>query len=304
MDLNAETATNMVELGLSQIGALAVTYSLSFLGAIIILIVGYLFANAIGRWTYSGLKRARSFDETLCKFFSKVARYAVLILVGVTVLAQFGVQTTSIIAALGAAGLAIGLALQGTLQNIAAGIMLLVLKPFRVGEYVDAGGIAGTIEEIGLFATEMTRYDGLYILAPNSQLWGAAVINYSRNATRRNDITIRITYDDDIVLARSTLMNLAVTDERVLKSPEPATFVAALAESAVDITLRYWTTTADWWQTNLDLTEAGKLAFDENGISIPLPQRDVHLFSSDDSAAGDTPAPKNRPKTIGSRTAR
>jgi small conductance mechanosensitive channel len=284
MDLNAGNMVNAVELGLSQISALAVTYSFSFVGAIIILIVGYILANAIGRWVYSGLKRVHSFDETLCKFLSKVARYAVLALVGITVLAQFGVQTASILAALGAIGLAIGLALQGTLQNIAAGIMLLVLKPFRVGEYVDAGGIAGTIDEIGLFATEMTRFDGLYILAPNSQLWGQAVINYSRNRTRRNDITIGIGYGDDIALAQQTLLDLATADKRVLADPAPATFVAALGDWTVNVSLRYWTSTADWWQTSLDLTKAGKLAFDQHGISMPSPQQDVHVYTNGNTA--------------------
>lgn len=297
MDLNAGNMMNAVDLAMSQISTLAVAYSFSILGAIIILIAGYILANALERWVYSGLKRLRSFDETLCTFLSKLARYALLILVGVTVLAQFGVQTASILAALGAAGLAIGLALQGTLQNIAAGIMLLVLKPFRSGEYIEAGGIAGTIKEIGLFATELERSDGLYILAPNSQLWNTAVTNYSRNARRRNDITIRITYDDDIVLARNTLLDLAVADERVLKNPEPSTFVAALAESAVDITLRYWTTTADSWQTGLDLTQAGKLAFDQKGISIPVPQREVHLFSSESPKADDISASESGGKT-------
>jgi small conductance mechanosensitive channel len=304
MDLDTGNVMNMVELALSQIGALAVAYFFSFVGAIIILIVGYILANAIGRWVYSGMKRFHTFDETLCKFLSKVARYTVLILVGITVLAQFGVQTASILAALGAAGLAIGLALQGTLQNIAAGIMLLVLKPFRVGEYVDAGGIAGTVEEIGLFATEMTRFDGLYILAPNSQLWGAAVINYSRNGRRRNDITIGIGYDDDITLAQQTLIDLANADGRVLADPAPATFVAALGDWTVNVTLRYWTATSDFWQTSLDLTKAGKLAFDQHGISMPSPQRDVHIYTDGKGTAEQPalplPAPDNGPRKTSS----
>lgn len=293
MDLSATNMMGAVELGISQVSALAVAYSFSILGAIIILIAGWIIANALERWVYSGLKRFRSFDETLCKFLSKVVRYVVLILVGVTVLAQFGVQTASILAALGAAGLAVGLALQGTLQNIAAGIMLLVLKPFRVGEYVDAGSISGTIVEIGLFATEMKRIDGLYILAPNSQLWNTAVTNYSRNATRRNDITIGIAYDDDISLAQDTLMGLVNGDGRVMQDPAPMSFVAALADSSVNVTVRYWTATSDWWQTNLDLTKAGKIAFDEKGLSIPFPQRDLHFIPLE-SADGRAPVSRFR----------
>src|SRR5690606_1782779 len=175
---------------------LAVTYSFSILGATLLIIGGYVLAGVVERSLYAGLGRLRGFDETLRKFFSKTARYAVLVLVGVTVLAQFGVQTASIIAALGAVGLAIGLALQGTLQNIAAGIMLLALRPFRVGEYIDAGGIAGTVQEIGLFATELTTFDGVYVLTPNSELWNRAVTNYSRNPTRRHDLAIRIGFED------------------------------------------------------------------------------------------------------------
>lgn len=264
--------------GMDQIGALAVAYSFSFVGAIIILIVGYFVAGLCERWTYRALGRIRGSDETLRRFLSKTLRYAILILVGVTVLAQFGVQTASIIATLGAAGLAVGLALQGTLQNVAAGIMLLVLKPFRVGEYIDTGTIAGTIVEVGLFATEMTRYDGLYIMAPNSQLWNTAIINYSRNRQRRNEITIGIGYGEDIALAQETLLDLATRDERVLKDPAPEAFVAALSAYTVNVTLRYWTTTADWWQANLDLTRLSKLAFDQKGITIPS-QQDVRIYT-------------------------
>ncbi|WP_229447393.1 mechanosensitive ion channel family protein [Nitratireductor sp. B36] len=263
---------------LSQVSEFAVSYAFSILGAIILIIAGFIVAGMVEKWVRSALDRFPSFDVTLTSFLSKIARYAVLVLVGVTVLAQFGVQTASIIAALGAAGLAIGLALQGTLQNVAAGIMLLVLKPFRVGEYVEASGISGTIQSIGLFATEMKTVDGLYILAPNSSLWNTSVTNYSRNTRRRNDLVIGIGYDDDIDLAQKTMLELAEADDRILSDQEPATFVSELGDSAVNITLRYWTTTSDWWQTRLDITKAAKKAFDEKGISIPFPQRDVHYL--------------------------
>ena len=278
MNIDAAGMLTTAEAALVEAGQLAVAYSFSIVGAIILLIAGYVVAGVAERWAYAGLGKFRGFDETLRRFFSKAARYAVLILVGITVLAQFGVQTASIIAALGAAGLAIGLALQGTLQNIAAGIMLLVLKPFRVGEYVEAGDVAGTIEEIGLFATQVKRIDGLFILAPNSELWNTPVTNYTRNPLRRYDLTIGIGYDDDIDLAQETLAGLAEGDARVLEDPAPATFVIELGDSAVGITLRYWTATPDWWQTRLDLTKAAKQAFDQKGISIPFPQQDVHYI--------------------------
>jgi small conductance mechanosensitive channel len=253
-------------------------YSVSVIGAIVLLVAGVIVAGAARRWVYNALGKAGNFDETLRGFLARASRFAVLLLVGVTVLAQFGVQTTSIIAALGAAGLAIGLALQGTLQNIAAGIMLLVLRPFRVGEFIEAGGMSGTIVEIGLFATEIKTLDGLYLFAPNNELWNTPVKNYNRNPTRRNDLAIGIGYDDDIALAEKTLADLTASDGRVLDNPAPQTYVSDLGDSAVTVVARYWTEAPDWWQTKLDLTKAAKLAFDAKGISIPYPQQDVHIF--------------------------
>lgn len=296
MELDTNGMVSAANAAFRQASELAVTYSFSILGAIILIIAGFIVAGALERWTYRGLGHYRGFDETLRRFFSKIVRYTVLILVAVTVLAQFGVQTASIIAALGGIALAVGLALQGTLQNIAAGIMLLVLKPFRVGEYIDAGSVSGTIVEIGLFATEVKRIDGLYILAPNSELWNTPVTNYSRNPERRNDLVIGIGYDDDMNLAQKTLIDLAEADERILKDPAPATFVSELGDNSVNIDLRYWTTTADWWQTSLDMRKAGKKAFDEKGITIPFPQRDIRYYPA---ATPEAEAPKKRTATRG-----
>jgi len=257
---------------LDSLQVLVVTYAFSVLGAILILIVGWTMSRLLGRWVRTLLTRTHRVDPTVVGFFSVFVRYAVLVVVAVMVLGQFGVQTASIITALGAAGLAIGLALQGTLQNIAAGIMLLVLRPFRVGEYIDAGSLSGTVEEIGLFATELKTLDGLYRMAPNSLLWNVPVTNYSRQAERRYDLVIGIGYEDDIDKAQSVLLDLARTDERILAAPEPVAFVSELGDSAVSVTLRYWTRSADWWSTSRDMTKAAKIAFDENGISIPFPQ--------------------------------
>ncbi len=251
---------------------LIVTYAFSVIGAILILVVGWSISRLLGRWVRSLLSRTHRVDPTVVGFFSVFVRYAVLVVVVIMVLGQFGVQTASIITALGAAGLAIGLALQGTLQNIAAGIMLLVLRPFRVGEYIDADGVSGTIQEIGLFATELKTLDGLYRMAPNSQLWNVPVTNYSRLPERRHDLVIGIGYEDDIAKAQSVLMELARADSRVLSDPEPWAYVSELGDSAVAVTLRYWTKSADWWTTSRELTKAAKIAFDENGISIPFPQ--------------------------------
>lgn len=251
---------------------LIVTYAFSVIGAILILIVGWSISRLLGRWVRSLLSRTHRVDPTVVGFFSVFVRYAVLVVVVIMVLGQFGVQTASIITALGAAGLAIGLALQGTLQNIAAGIMLLVLRPFRVGEYIEADGVSGTIQEIGLFATELKTLDGLYRMAPNSQLWNVPVTNYSRLPERRHDLVIGIGYEDDIEKAQSVLMDLARADSRVLSDPQPWAYVSELGDSAVAVTLRYWTRSADWWTTSRELTKAAKIAFDENGISIPFPQ--------------------------------
>lgn len=250
---------------LGQASALAVQYSFSILGAIILLVVGWVMATLISRWAYEGISRVRGIDETLARFFTNVVRYALLVLVFVTVLGQFGVQTASIIAALGAAGLAVGLALQGTLQNIAAGIMLLVLRPFRVGEYIETSAVSGTVLEIGLFATELTTGDGLYRLAPNSTLWNTPITNYSRQPTRQNEVKISITHQDDLDLAMETLMKLAVADKRVLKTPAPSVFIDSLSDSAVSVTLRYWASTGDWWSLSRDMIKRVKLAFDKKG---------------------------------------
>ncbi|MCX8999075.1 mechanosensitive ion channel family protein [Rhizobiaceae bacterium BDR2-2] len=248
-----------------QASTLAVQYSFSIIGALILLILGWLAAGLLRGWAFRALSRIRGFDETLARFFSNALRYAILILVVVMVLGQFGVQTASIIAALGAAGLAIGLALQGTLQNIAAGIMLLVLRPFRVGEYIETASISGTITEIGLFATEMKTPDGLYRLAPNSTLWNVPITNFSREDTRRHDLTVTVGLDADIDKAEALLMGLARQDKRVLDSPAPEVFVADLTETGALITLRYWVQRSLWWRTTRDLTRAAKLALDETG---------------------------------------
>lgn len=275
MDLDPQSALLTFQAGLAQLSTLIVSYSFSAIGAVILLVAGYLIAGIAERSLFSGLGHIKGFDSTLRHFFSQLVRYAILILVVIMVLGQFGVQTASIIAAVGAIGLAIGLALQGTLQNIAAGIMLLVLRPFRIGEYVEVGQVAGTVEEIGLFATRLRAVDGIYILAPNSTLWNQPVRNFNRNGVRRNDIALGIGYDDDIDQARKVLLEIAARDGRVSKQPAPTAFVSELGDSAVGVSLRYWTSAADFLQTKLDLTKLAKERFDAEGITIPFPQQEV-----------------------------
>ena len=271
MPIDPQNAFLTVQAGLAQLSTLIVSYSFSAIGAVILLVVGYIIAGLAERSIFAGLGHIHGFDATLRHFFSKIVRYAILILVTIMVLGQFGVQTASIIAAIGAIGLAIGLALQGTLQNIAAGIMLLALRPFRIGESVEVGSIAGTIEEIGLFATKLRTADGIYVLAPNSTLWNQPVRNFTRNGVRRSDITLSIGSWNDIDRAQKTLLAIAAAERRIKRDPAPIAFVATLGESTVSISLRYWTSSADFFATQTDLTKRAKQEFDSEGISIPLP---------------------------------
>ncbi|CDX49635.1 conserved membrane hypothetical protein [Mesorhizobium plurifarium] len=275
MPTDPQSALITIQAGLAQLSTLIVSYSFSAIGAVILLIVGYFVAGLAERSIRAGLSHIHGFDATLRNFFSKIVRYAILILVVIMVLGQFGVQTASIIAAIGAVGLAIGLALQGTLQNIAAGIMLLALRPFRIGESVEVGSIAGTIEEIGLFATKLRSADGVYVLAPNSTLWNQPVRNFTRNGVRRTDITLSIGSWNDIDRAQKTLLAIAGAEKRIRREPAPIAFVASLGDATVSLTLRYWTSAADYFSTQIDMTKRAKQAFDSEGISIPLPPPEV-----------------------------
>ncbi|TIO88526.1 MAG: mechanosensitive ion channel, partial [Mesorhizobium sp.] len=251
MPIDPQSALITIQAGLAQLSSLIVSYSFSAIGAVILLVVGYLVAGLAERSIYAGLGHIHGFDETLRHFFSQVVRYGILILVVIMVLGQFGVQTASIIAAIGAAGLAIGLALQGTLQNIAAGIMLLALRPFRIGEYVEVGAIAGSIEEIGLFATKLLTVEGIYILAPNQTLWNQPVRNFTRNGVRRTDISLSIGSWNDIDRGQKTLLAIANAEKRIRREPAPIAFIAGLGESTVSLTLRYWTSAADYFATQI-----------------------------------------------------
>ncbi len=255
-------------------------YGLSMVGAVLTLIFGWMIAGWIKRVVVRSLKRIPKMDATLIPFLANLLHTAVLIFVIIAVLNQFGVETTSIIAVLGAAGLAVGLALQGTLSNIAAGVMLMFLRPFKVGEYIDAGGTSGTVIQIGLFTTEFLTPDGVYLLAPNSTIWNQSIINYSRNSTRRINITIGISYNDDIEGSSEVLMALMKTDPRVHNDPEPQVLVGSLGDNSVNLSMRCWTNTDDYWGLFFDFNKQAKQAIEEAGYSIPYPQRDVHLIPS------------------------
>lgn len=287
--------TSAIDDAAGELTTLVAEYAFSVVGAILILIFGWIFAKVLERWTRSGLSAFKHMDATLTRFLSKGVRYVVLALVITTVLSQFGVQTTSIIAALGAAGLAIGLALQGTLQNVAAGIMLLVLRPLKVGELVEVGGVTAVVEEIGLFTTEMKRLDGLYMMVPNSEIWNKPITNFHRNSQRRGDLNIGIGYSDEADTAIAIMRGIIERDDRVLSEPEPYYYVQALGDSAVAVEARYWTLTADYWYTLNDLRKLIKERFDAEGISIPFPQRDLHIVSGqNENAAPRSSMPEER----------
>lgn len=260
--------------GLAAWAAVAVPH---FVGALVLLILGWWIAGRAERGVCRLLDSQTRIDPTLRGVISSVVRYGILVLVIVAVLGQLGIQTTSILAALGAAGLAIGLAMQGTLSNIAAGMMLLWLRPFRVGDYIDTGAVAGTVQEVGLFASELHSWDGIYQFVPNAELWNKRIVNYSRLPTRLVDLKFGVDYGDDIAKGQQVLLDLAAADERVMAEPAPAIFVDELGDSAVVLRLRVWAATSDYWPLRRALTERGKLALEEAGLSIPFPQSDLHI---------------------------
>lgn len=261
----------------SRLTELWVQYGLNVVGAILILIVGWVVAAWVSRLARAGLSRSGRVDTTVSVVLSRAVRWLILAFTLVAVLNRFGVQTTSIVALLGAAGLAIGLALQGTLANVAAGIMVLMLRPFRLGDAVDIGGTGGTVEDIGLFTTRITTFDGVVVHVPNGQVWGEKIQNYTQAGKRRYDLVVGIGYGDDIGKALNAMRAVVSSDERVLADPEAMYVVTELGDSAVNVMARYWTAPEDYWNARFELTRAVKERFDAEGINIPFPQRDLHL---------------------------
>ncbi len=259
----------------------------NLVAAVVILILGFVLSRWVGRWLERTLIHSRRIDATLVPVSTTTVRYGIIAVTLIAVLGRFGVQTTSLIAVLGAAGLAIGLALQGTLSNVAAGAMLLFLRPFRVGDYISAADTGGTVREIGLFTTVLIDADLIYISVPNSKLFSSTIINYSREPTRRINFTVGIDYEDDIEKAQAIILDLLTSDPRVLRDPPPATPVGSLGASSVDIIVRCWTATSDYWSVLYDLQKKVKLALDKAGITIPYPQ---HVVQFRDVSGGSLPA--------------
>lgn len=247
---------------------------------IVIAIVIFMLGRWLAMWFSSIGRRAMTrakIDETLARFLSKLIYYALLAAVVIAAADQLGIKTTSFVAIFGAAGLAIGLALKDSLANFASGVMLILFCPFKVGDVVTAGGVTGRVEQIDIFSTIIMTPDNQKIIVPNSAITADVITNVNAEPTRRIDLVIGIGYDDDIRKAKTTLESLVKADSRILDNPAPTIAVAELADSSVNLIVRPWVKTADYWDVRLDLTERIKLTFDEKGISFPYPQQDVHM---------------------------
>ncbi|KAA3631340.1 MAG: mechanosensitive ion channel family protein [Proteobacteria bacterium] len=260
---------------LEQMGAYA-PLVINTAKAIVFLVVGYIVAGMVSRVIRRQIERSKAIDKTLGVFFASIVKYAILAVVIIAVLQVFGFQATSLVAVLGAASLAIGLALQGTLSDIAAGVMLIIFRPYKVGQYVDIGGTSGTVQDLNIFTTELVTPDNVKIIMPNGKAWGAIITNYSANDTRRVDLTFGIDYGDDADQAMQIIREIANRDERVHTDPEPWVRVVNLGDSSVDIGVRVWCAATDYWELKFAMTKAVKSAFDDQGVSIPFPHQ-VHI---------------------------
>lgn len=257
-----------------------VDLGITILTAIIVLIVGLWLAGFVERRLNTLFGKSDKMDDTVSSFIASLAKYAVIIFTGIALLDQFGVETTSLVALLGAAGLAIGLALQGTLSNLAAGVMLLMFRPFKIGDFIEVAGQSGVVNAISLFTTRLDTGDNVRIIIPNSSVWGTSIINYSFHDKRRLQLVFGVGYDDKIDEAMQVIRDVITADSRSLADPEPVIAVTELADSSVNIMVRVWCASGDYWALNWDLLKAVKEALDAKGINIPYPVRTVYNISA------------------------
>ncbi len=260
-------------------------YGMQVVGGLAILFLGLLAAKSVTAVFRKILRRAKV-DETLVGFGGNMLHFVLVMLVIIAALAQVGFQTSSLIAMMGAAALAVGLSLQSNLANLAAGVLILIFRPLRLGEMVEMGGVLGKVEEITIMVTKLRMVDGKLAVMPNTKAFADKLINFSAAQTRRVDLVVGIGYGDDIPKAKAILQGLMEADPRVLQEPAPSVVVLELGESSVDLGVRPWVGNKDWWEVKCDLLEKIKLTFDQEGISIPFPQRDVHLFATNGAEAG------------------
>jgi small conductance mechanosensitive channel len=261
-----------------KVKELVALYGLKVIAALVILVLGRWAAKGVQKLTARILRR-HSVDPAIVSFTESLVYVAMMTFIVLAALAQLGIQTTSFIAVIGAAGLAIGLALQGSLANFAAGFLMLIFKPFRVGDYIEGGGAAGSVEKIQIFTTQLATVDNKVIIIPNAKMIGDNIVNYSSKPTRRVDLDFGASYGDDIDKVRQAIQTVVARESRILKDPAAAILVKKLAESSVDFQLRAWVKTGDYWGVYFDVIEAVKKEFDAQGLTMPFPQRDVHVFT-------------------------
>lgn len=268
------------------INAYAIPWGIRIVTALVIFYIGrVVVAVVVG--VAQKLMLRQKLDETLVIFVVAILRALLLLFVIIAALSQLGIDTTSLIALVGAAGLAIGLSLQSSLSNFAAGVMLIIFRPFVKGNFVEAGNAMGTIDKVNIFTTTMITPDNKEIIVPNGTIMSNNITNFSAKPTRRVDMTFGISYDDDLRLARNILQDIVEGDERVLTDPAPAVVVGALADSSVNFLVRPWVNSADYWPVFWDTTEKVKLRFDEAGITIPFPQRELHITRHEPTVAAE-----------------
>ena len=255
---------------------LLIQYGVNIISAVLILFIGNIVAKMVANSVAKMLDK-KKMDKAVVEFIHGIVRYTLFVIVLITALSRIGVQTASVVAVIGAAGLAIGLALQGSLSNFAAGVLIVGFRPFKSGDYVEVGGVAGSVEAIQIFQTVLKTPDNKMVVVPNSGVIGSPITNYSRHDTRRVDLTIGVSYSSDLKLTKKVIQEALEKDERILKDHDITIGVVALADSSVNFVVRPWCKTADYWDVYFDSNQAIKEALDANGIEIPFPQMDVHL---------------------------
>lgn len=253
-------------------------YGLKLIAALAIFVIGRIVARLLRKVIGKAMEKG-GVDSTLIRFVTNLAYAGLMTFVIIAALGQLGVQTASFVAVIGAAGLAVGLALQGSLANFAAGVLMIIFKPFKVGDFIEGGGTAGIVEEVGIFTTHLKTPDNKAIIIPNAKISGDNIINYSAKDTRRIDLTASCSYGDDLDKVRKVLEDIVTSDERILKDPAPTIGILSLGESSIDFCVRPWVKSADYWDVFFATQEAIKKRFDADGISIPFPQRDIHVIN-------------------------
>ena len=259
---------------------LLIQYAVNLVSALLILFIGNMIVKAVAG-AVAKVLRKKDMDNAVVEFIHGLVRYLLFVIVLIAALSRIGVQTASVVAVIGAAGLAVGLALQGSLSNFAAGVLIVACRPFKSGDFVEVAGVSGAVESIQIFSTELRTPDNKTVVVPNSSIIGNPITNYSRNATRRIDLVIGVSYSADLQKTKEVLKRVVNADERVLKDPEPTIGVVALADSSVNFVVRPWVNTPDYWAVYFDLNQAIKEELDKVGIEIPFPQMDVHLNKVD-----------------------